>query len=82
MEEASKVLQQVLKCISSIGLIILTFGQSYSSLLLYLYGGSGLAVGQAPVLLRAHCLNVLMLAVNGITECYAFATMTSHRLDR
>lgn len=82
MDEASKVLQQVLRCISSLGLIILTFGQGYSTLLLYLYGGPKLAKGQGPTLLRAHCLSVLLLAVNGVTECYAFATMTAQRLDR
>ena len=79
--ESANVLYKVLRCITSIGLVILVFGQSYSRLLLYLYGGQNLAVGTGPMLMQVHCLAVLLLAVNGITECYSFATMNTLQLD-
>ncbi|KAI5730244.1 hypothetical protein M8J76_011708 [Diaphorina citri] len=59
MKEAARVLEQVLRCVTSLGLVVLVFGQSYSRLLLLLYGGSSLADGGlAPLLLRVHCLAV------------------------
>nr|CAD7258170.1 unnamed protein product [Timema shepardi] len=82
MSESSNVLCQLLRCIASLGLVILVFGQSYSTLLLFLYGGRGLISGPGPTLMRAHCLSVLLLAVNGVTECYSFATMSTRQLDR
>ncbi|XP_063229918.1 protein RFT1 homolog [Bacillus rossius redtenbacheri] len=82
MAESSGVLRRLLRCIASLGLVILVFGQSYATLLLALYGGARLARGPGPVLMRFHCLSVLLLAVNGITECYAFATMSTGQLDR
>ncbi|PSN56321.1 Protein RFT1 [Blattella germanica] len=82
MAESANVLYQVLRCITCIGLVILVFGQSYSTLLLYLYGGQSLIVGPGPLLMRTHCLAVLLLAINGITECYSFATMNTAQLDR
>uniref|UniRef100_A0A8D9AHU3 Protein RFT1 homolog n=2 Tax=Cacopsylla melanoneura TaxID=428564 RepID=A0A8D9AHU3_9HEMI len=84
MQEAARVLEQVLHCVTSLGLVVLVFGQSYARLLLLLYGGQSLAVsaGLATLLLRTHCLAVLFLAVNGTTECYALATMDTYQIDR
>lgn len=80
--ESSAVLFQLLRCITSLGLLILTFGQSYSALLLLLYGGENLTRHPGPLLMQLHCLAVVLLAVNGITECYVQATMTAHQIDR
>ena len=63
------------------GLIIAVFGFSYSHLLLRLYGGSALTDGSGPLLLRAHCLCIWFLAINGVTEAYVLAAMTSEQLD-
>lgn len=82
MAESANVLYQLLRCITCIGLVILVFGQSYSHLLLYLYGGESLIIGPGPTLMRTHCLAVLLLAINGITECYASATMNTAQLDK
>ena len=82
MNEAAMVLKQLLRCMSSLGLIIVCFGQSYSRLLLILYGGQTLADNLGTLLLRTHCFAVLLLALNGITECYALATMSASQLDR
>ncbi|CAK1551127.1 unnamed protein product [Leptosia nina] len=80
--ESCTVLSQVCKTVSSIGLIVLVFGQSYSRTLLTLYGGKVFVSSGLPVqLLRSHCLAIMLMAINGITECYTFATMTSGQLN-
>ena len=35
-----------------------------------------------PVLMRCYCLYVLLLAVNGVTECFTFAAMSKEEVDR
>ncbi|XP_006748028.1 protein RFT1 homolog [Leptonychotes weddellii] len=41
-----------------------------------------LSSGSGPVLLRSYCLYVLLLAVNGVTECFTFAAMSKEEVDR
>lgn len=80
--ESCTVLSQVCKTVASIGLIGLVFGQSYAQTLLVLYGGETFVQSGLPVqLLRSHCFAIVLLAVNGVTECYSFATMTSSQLN-
>lgn len=82
IQESCTVLSQVCKTVTSIGLIVLVFGQSYARTLLLLYGGEAFVESGLPVqLLRSHCLAIVLLAVNGVTECYTFATMTSAQLN-
>lgn len=81
--ESVTVLTQLCKVVMSIGLVVVVFGQSYSHTLLHLYGGRALTEDPLPTtLLKCHCMAVLLLAVNGITECYVFATMSNIELDR
>lgn len=82
MTETAGVLRRLLRTVVSLGLTALCLGQAYARLVLLLYGGTALAEGLAPLLLRAHCLSILLLAVNGTTECYALATMDTVHLDR
>lgn len=82
IQESCTVLSQVCKTVTSIGLIVLVFGQSYARTLLMLYGGEAFVASGLPVqLLRSHCLAIILLAINGVTECYTFATMTSAQLN-
>ena len=39
-------------------------------------------VCSGPMLLRWYCVYVLLLAVNGITECFSFATMSEEDVNR
>ncbi|XP_014239575.1 protein RFT1 homolog isoform X3 [Cimex lectularius] len=82
MAEAAFVLKGLLKCVTSLGIIVVCFGQGYSRLLLMFYGGSALSDSLATLLLRTHCFAVLLLALNGTTECYALATMNANQIDR
>uniref|UniRef100_A0A131Y1G9 Protein RFT1 homolog n=1 Tax=Ixodes ricinus TaxID=34613 RepID=A0A131Y1G9_IXORI len=79
---SAHVLDQLLKLMVHVGLIVLTFGQAYSALLLHLYGGRALSVGLAPTLLRWHSGYILFIALNGVTEAFVFAAMTREELDR
>lgn len=65
-----------------IGLIITVFGYAYSHLALDIYGGSLLSSGAGPSLLRCYSSYVLLLAINGITECFVFAAMSKEEVDR
>lgn len=79
--KASKVLSTLLKSLSLVGLIMLIFGFSYSHLLLRIYGGTTLTDGPGPNLMRAHFACVLLLGINGVTEAYVAAVMSSDQLD-
>ncbi|XP_054751425.2 protein RFT1 homolog [Lytechinus pictus] len=79
---ASKVLQSLLKFVVLIGSIVLIFGYAYSYLLLDLYAGPVLSSPPGPKLLRWFCVYVLLIAINGTTECFVFAAMSQHDVDR
>ncbi|KAK9406264.1 protein RFT1 like [Crotalus adamanteus] len=79
---AATVLESLLKLVLLIGLTITVFGFAYSQLALDIYGGSMLSSGSGPTLLRWYSLYVLLLAVNGITECFTFASMCKEEVDR
>lgn len=69
----AKTLQTLLKFMLLVGLTILVFGQAYAALALDIYGGHTLSQGDGPLLLRAFCVYLVFLAVNGISECFLFA---------
>ena len=80
----SKVNQKLfmyLRYMTLFGLTVLIFGYSYSHLLLNIYGGSNLSSGIGHILLRAHCLFVFFMALNGVSECFSFAIMTNVQVD-
>ncbi|XP_065789564.1 man(5)GlcNAc(2)-PP-dolichol translocation protein RFT1 isoform X4 [Muntiacus reevesi] len=78
---AAAVLESLLKLALLTGLTITVFGFAYSQLVLDIYGGAMLSSGSGPVLLRAYCLYVLLLAINGVTECFTFAAMSKEEVD-
>ncbi|KAG8523928.1 Protein RFT1 [Galemys pyrenaicus] len=79
---AAAVLESLLKLALLAGLTITVFGFAYSQLALDIYGGAMLSTGSGPVLLRSYCLYVLLLAINGVTECFTFAAMSKEEVDR
>lgn len=79
---AANVLELLLKLVLLIGLTIAVFGYAFSQLALDIYGGSMLSSGTGPDLLRCYSLYVLFLAVNGVTECFTFASMCKEEVDR
>ncbi|XP_065666244.1 man(5)GlcNAc(2)-PP-dolichol translocation protein RFT1 [Hydra vulgaris] len=81
MKQCCTSLSVVLKFVSLISFIILVFGYGYSYLLLDLYGGEILSNGEGPNLLRTYCIYVMFIALNGITECFMFASMNQQQID-
>ncbi|XP_072238352.1 man(5)GlcNAc(2)-PP-dolichol translocation protein RFT1 [Leuresthes tenuis] len=79
---AADVLECLLKLVLVIGLIITVFGYAYSHLALDIYGGSLLSSGAGPSLLRYYSCYVLLLAANGVTECFVFAAMSQEEVDK
>ncbi|KAK5912379.1 hypothetical protein CesoFtcFv8_002260 [Champsocephalus esox] len=79
---AAEVLECLLKLVLVVGLIISVFGYAFSHLALDLYGGSLLSSGAGPTLLRFYSSYVLLLAVNGVTECFVFAAMSQGEVDK
>ncbi|XP_072928045.1 man(5)GlcNAc(2)-PP-dolichol translocation protein RFT1 isoform X1 [Hemitrygon akajei] len=79
---AAVVLKMLLKLVLLIGVTISVFGYSYSELALDIYGGSMLSSGPGPGLLRCYCVYVLLIAVNGVTECFTFAVMSNEEVGR
>ncbi|PIO65101.1 hypothetical protein TELCIR_13244 [Teladorsagia circumcincta] len=59
------------------GVVVSVFGIPYSPLAVYLYGGHLLYDNGGAVLLSLYCIYLSILAVNGITECFAMATMSN-----
>lgn len=84
VKQANLVLYNLLKVVTSIGLIGMVYGQSYAKTVLTLYGGTKFVEddGLSVLLLRWHALAIVLLAVNGICEGYMFATMSSNELDK
>ncbi|XP_063993350.1 protein RFT1 homolog [Diachasmimorpha longicaudata] len=82
IRESVDVLTHLCSIVTSIGLIVLVFGQTYSSTLLWLYGGTKFTAHLPVSLMQAHCLAVLLLAVNGVTECYTNATADSGTINK
>ncbi|CAG9831651.1 unnamed protein product [Diabrotica balteata] len=83
ISESAEVLSQLCKIVVTIGLLVVTFGQAYSYSFLFLYGGYKLVENNLSViLLRFHSFAIVLLAINGVTEGYVFATMNNQQLDR
>lgn len=61
IKQISDVLCKLLRALILIGSIIVTFGLSYSHLLLRIYGGSTLTDGPGPLLIKAHSFAVCLM---------------------
>ncbi|CDW53337.1 protein RFT1 [Trichuris trichiura] len=77
-----QTLCNLLKLVSLIGLAVVIFGQSYSYTFLKMYAGERLCNSAGPLLLKYFSTYIWLLAINGITECFMFASMQNRQLDR
>ena len=81
LRDSSLYLKNFIKLMTLLGLIILIFGFNYSELALLIYGGHQLSESLGTTLLKWHCVYVLFIAINGITECFTFAAMNNKQID-
>lgn len=77
-----RVLAAVLRVRVLLGLVIATYGFSYSSLALEVLYGEKFSRGAGPQLLSWVAFYVLLVSVNGITEGFKNATMSQKQVDR
>ncbi|CAL4139689.1 unnamed protein product [Meganyctiphanes norvegica] len=80
VNQVAQSLSKLLRGLILISLVIITFGWSYSNLLLRIYGGETLSEGIGTPLMRTQCIFIVFLAINGITEAYTFAVMDDAQL--
>lgn len=82
LQVVDRVLKQLLKLMVLIGMIIVFFGYNYSELVLLIYGGKQFANEKAIGLMRWQCLYVAIIAINGVTETFTFASMSKDELNK
>nr|CAD1818735.1 unnamed protein product [Ananas comosus var. bracteatus] len=75
-------LVDALKLILLIGLVVISFGPSYSYTLIRLLYGSKWSDGEASVALRYYCFYVISLAMNGTSEAFLHAVANEAQLKR
>lgn len=78
----ANALSMIIKMVLITGMAILAFGFSYSYLALDIYGGSILLDGGGVLLLRWYCVYILIIAVNGVTECFVLAIMSEEEVNK
>lgn len=82
-DEAAEVLALLLCLTSSLGLVALALGPPNSQLVLFVYGGTRLSESDlALTLLRANCVYLPLLAINGVSEAFCFAAMSPQQIDK
>jgi oligosaccharide translocation protein RFT1 len=72
----SRLLSTLVKLVTLVGLVFACFGANYTRVLLrvLLPGKAWAEGGQAAKVLSWYCLYVLLLALNGMTEAFVYAT--------
>ncbi|VDN05301.1 unnamed protein product [Thelazia callipaeda] len=70
----------LLHIVAVIGIVVFTFALTYSPLVVKLYGGDLLVNSLGANILRFYCFYIIVIAINGVTECFAMATMSKEQL--
>jgi oligosaccharide translocation protein RFT1 len=79
---SARTLTLLMRAMTLIGLLGVTFGIPYSSTVLWAYGGAALTSDAAVQLLRFQCAYIALIALNGILETFTFASMSTKQLAR
>ncbi|CAD6190774.1 unnamed protein product [Caenorhabditis auriculariae] len=70
-----QTLSTILHVVGVVGCVVCVFGIPYSANVVYIYGGNLLYENQGALLLSLYSVYVWVMAINGITECFAMASM-------
>ncbi|XP_073358569.1 uncharacterized protein [Aegilops tauschii subsp. strangulata] len=71
-----------LKLITLIGLVVISFGPSYSYTLLNLLYGRRYSDGEATAVLRYYCVYIIFLAMNGTSEAFLHSVANENQLKQ
>ncbi|KAK0398062.1 hypothetical protein QR680_002410 [Steinernema hermaphroditum] len=77
VEEGVSTLKNLLRGTTLLSSVIIVFGIAYSQLAVGLYGGELLSSNQGGALLSCYLGYLFVMTINGITECFATATMSN-----
>ncbi|VDK51220.1 unnamed protein product [Anisakis simplex] len=80
VKKAIDTLSGLMHLTTVVGVIVCVFAIPYSPLAVTIYGGSLLANNSGASILRLYCVYIVVIAINGITECFAMATMNSSQI--
>ncbi|XP_078428354.1 uncharacterized protein LOC144700738 [Wolffia australiana] len=78
----ANALADAFKLIILIGLVVITFGPSYSYSFVRILYGRRWSDGEAPSALRCYCLYVILLAMNGTSEAFVHAVADKNQLKK
>ncbi|GMR50336.1 hypothetical protein PMAYCL1PPCAC_20531 [Pristionchus mayeri] len=70
------LLRDIILC----GLVVSVFGVPYSGVAVSIYGGQMLVANGGAALLATYAVYILVIAINGVTEAFAFATMNVEQI--
>ncbi|VDK89384.1 unnamed protein product, partial [Onchocerca ochengi] len=76
VKKGISAMNSLLHIVTVVGTVIFIFAISYSPLAIKIYGGA-LLINNADNanILRLYCFYIIIIAINGIVECFAMATM-------
>uniref|UniRef100_A0A8R1TXC8 Protein RFT1 homolog n=1 Tax=Onchocerca volvulus TaxID=6282 RepID=A0A8R1TXC8_ONCVO len=81
VKKGISAMNSLLHIVTVVGTVIFIFAISYSPLAIKIYGGA-LLINNADNanILRLYCFYIIIIAINGIVECFAMATMDEEEL--
>ncbi|EJD76509.1 hypothetical protein LOAG_16579 [Loa loa] len=80
VKKGINAMNSLLHIVILVGTVIFIFAISYSPLAVKIYGGTVLISNAGANILRLYSFYIIVIAVNGITECFAMATMNEEEL--
>uniref|UniRef100_A0A158Q849 Protein RFT1 homolog n=1 Tax=Elaeophora elaphi TaxID=1147741 RepID=A0A158Q849_9BILA len=75
VKKGVNAMNSLLHIVIVVGTVIFVFAIPYSPLAVKVYGGAILVNNEGANILRLYCFYIIVIAINGITECFAMATM-------
>ncbi|EJW85292.1 hypothetical protein WUBG_03798 [Wuchereria bancrofti] len=73
-------MSSLLHIVILVGTVIFIFAIPYSPLAVKIYGGTVLINNSGANILRLYCFYIIIIAINGIIECFAMATMNEKEI--
>ncbi|KAI1725007.1 rft protein [Ditylenchus destructor] len=70
----------LLRLIIVLGIVVCVFGIPYSKIVVQFYGAELLTENDGASLLSLYAIYLLFMAINGIVECFAFASMDATKI--
>ncbi|VDN94165.1 unnamed protein product [Brugia pahangi] len=80
VKKGVNAMSSLLHIVILVGTVIFIFAIPYSSLAVKIYGGTVLISNSGANILRLYSFYIIIIAINGIIECFAMATMNEKEL--